>query len=268
MSDLATRVKLIIFDWDETISESDTMSILARAVEDSAKWQTFVDQYVSDLEQQESIFGDRTSLEEQYKFLGSLSSVELASVKRIEVAKYFQGLTLSAVERAARNVKIRSGFAQFCRRLPIHVSRQILSVNWSQEFIKSGLSIAVDTQDWQITANRLDFDDENVCTGSVSKDKEGGIRTALDKLKHLQIEMHEIHKADGLLVYIGDSNTDLPSLLEADLGIIIGGNSSLQANCEKYGIQVLPLICLNRNVPYEKCPNKLFRAMEWDEVVF
>jgi cation transport ATPase len=41
-----------------------------------------------------------------------------------------------------------------------------------------------------------------------------------------------------ITVYVGDSDTDLPCLLQADVGIIIGNGVSLIETCKRVGIRV------------------------------
>mmetsp|Transcript_27537 Transcript_27537/g.56260 ORF Transcript_27537/g.56260 Transcript_27537/m.56260 type:complete len:587 (+) Transcript_27537:63-1823(+) len=45
----------------------------------------------------------------------------------------------------------------------------------------------------------------------------------------------------SIIVYVGDSSTDLAALLEADIGIIMGKSSSTVLIAERWGIQISPL---------------------------
>lgn len=45
----------------------------------------------------------------------------------------------------------------------------------------------------------------------------------------------------SVIVYVGDSSTDLAALLEADIGIIMGTSSSTSAIAKRWGIQIVPL---------------------------
>lgn len=266
---LKDRIKAVILDWDETITEADTMSILSRATNDPKRWPEFVDAYMNDLERHEETYGQRKTLDDQFSFLGSLGPVEKASVQRIEAAGVFQGVTHTDLEKAAEHVRIRDGFEAFCRRLDNDVCKEILSVNWSTEFIRLALPATTHPETWQITANSLGFDEQGKGTGSVSKDKEGGIRTGMDKLLYLKRRMSELHRIkDDLVVYIGDSNTDLPCLLEADLGIVFGNNESLASTCKKYAINILPFSHLYESNSYTKFDGRLYRITHWDELRF
>lgn len=263
------RIRAVILDWDETITEADTMSILSQATNDPGRWPEFVDAYMADLERHERDYGERRTLDDQFGFLGSLGPIETASVRRIEAAGVFQGVTHENLQKAASSVRIRDGFERFCQRLGPNVCKEILSVNWSTEFIRFGLPQATAPETWKITANALSFDEQGKGTGSVSKDKQNGIRTAMDKLKYFKHRMSQLHEnTDDLVVYIGDSNTDLPCLLEADIGIIFGNNKSLAATCEKYSIGVVSLDHLKRDNSFQKTDRQLYRVSKWDEVVF
>ncbi|CCG80859.1 UPF0655 protein C17G9.12c [Taphrina deformans PYCC 5710] len=264
-----SRVSVVVLDWDETITVADTMSILANATNDPSRWSGFVDAYMADMKAYEDSFGTRETLEDHYRFLGGLSECEYKSVARIELAGVFKGVTHADIQRVASEVKIRSGFKEFCHKLGVAVEREILSVNWSSEFICSALANAVVTDHWTITANRIEFDGAGTGTGGVSKDKEGGIRTGMDKLRILESRLGACHERGGLLMYIGDSNTDLPALLAADIGVIFGDNRSLQQTCDKYGITVRSFseLCAKDYVEKEKESKVLYRARKWEEII-
>jgi phosphoserine phosphatase len=80
------------------------------------------------------------------------------------------------------------------------------------------------------------MDSQGVGTGKITKGDDGGIRTGPDKLR----EMKQLlgNAMERITVYVGDSNTDLPCLLYADIGIIIGDGKSLIETCNRVGIAV------------------------------
>lgn len=270
-SAMRDQIAAVVVDWDETITEEDTMAILSHATKDPARWPEFVDAYMADLEEQERAFGERETLAAHFEFLGSLGPVEMKSVRRIEQSGVFRGITHGAIRDAADRVVLRDGFETFCENLASGIMREILSVNWSDEFIRHALDGKVEVSLWTITANHIYFGEDGSATGKVSKDQEGGLRTGLDKLGHLErrkASVRETQGGDKLLVYIGDSNTDLPCLLEADIGIVFGNNTSLQKNLDKYGIEVRPWTKVDRTVPYVKTDRTLFRVTAWTQVFF
>lgn len=107
-------------------------------------------------------------------------------------------------------------------------------------------------------------------TGMLTKSDSEGIRTGPDKLREMKkvIEKYRISE-DVITVYIGDSNTDLPCLLYADIGIIIGEGKSIVETCRRVGIQVEKgnQIDLNgvRKTKDEK-ERKLYHVEGWHEI--
>ena len=67
------------------------------------------------------------------------------------------------------------------------------------------------------------------------------MQNALDK-RAIVKELASATKAAGITVYVGDSVTDLGALLEADIGIVMGSNSTLQRVAAAAGITVRPLV--------------------------
>jgi hypothetical protein len=60
----------------------------------------------------------------------------------------------------------------------------------------------------------------------------------------LRRNIHQSSDSASVIVYVGDSLTDLAALLEADIGIIMGGQnstSSLTTIADRWGIQIVPL---------------------------
>jgi hypothetical protein len=79
------------------------------------------------------------------------------------------------------------------------------------------------------------MDSSGLGTGKLTKSYEEGIRTGADKLREMKLVLGD---SQSITVYIGDSNTDLPCLLHADIGIIIGSGKSLIETCHRVGIVV------------------------------
>ncbi len=78
----------------------------------------------------------------------------------------------------------------------------------------------------------------------------------------------------SMIVYVGDSSTDLAALLEADIGIIMGSSSSTVLIAEKWGIQISPLQKRDKSnfqnmiVGGEKNKDKklLWQVESWQEI--
>ena len=88
-----------------------------------------------------------------------------------------------------------------------------------------------------IYANEVEMDDEHVATGRIvaSPGVDGdGMRIGEDKAAQLR-KLKTSTQAQRT-VYIGDSNTDLPCLLEAEYGLVIGGKKSTKETIERVGL--------------------------------
>jgi len=83
------------------------------------------------------------------------------------------------------------------------------------------------------------MDAEGKGTGVISKAFNTGICSGTDKLREMKIVLDKhAGSDDAVTVYIGDSNADLPCLLHADIGIIIGNGKSIIETCTRVGIKV------------------------------
>ncbi|EST07857.1 Ysc84 actin-binding domain protein [Kalmanozyma brasiliensis GHG001] len=227
----------LFFDWDETITSHDTLSLIAPPEGEQAHgtaFSSYTTAYLCDLETFESTFGTRETWDRQLEFLGRIDEVERASVARVESGGLFIGMSKRSLLDRAEQVEFRHGWDAFYTWLQEQVetesvSADIISVGWSAEFIRHAIERAaakgvID----RVYANQVEMVDE-VATGKLTKstplslDGElGGVRTGLDKLKIMQSVMN-----DGeVKVYVGDSATDLPCLVNADFGLIMKPNES------------------------------------------
>lgn len=126
----------------------------------------------------------------------------------------------------------------------------ILSVSWSTAFLRASLH---PLPLHFIHANDPVLDPATGAgTGALNKGAaEGGIRTGLDKLRLMRQEMGRAEgqrqqqqrgsgsgsgSGERYSVYAGDSNTDLPCLLEASLGLVLGEAASLLSTLERLGL--------------------------------
>src|SRR5437762_13093294 len=83
------------------------------------------------------------------------------------------------------------------------------------------------------------MDSEGKGTGIISKGDSNGICTGYDKLREMKKVIKQHATSDSFItVYIGDSNTDLPCLLHADIGVVIGNGTNLIETCNRVGINV------------------------------
>ena len=252
----------VFLDFDGTLTTADTTGKLVRLgyrqnrqhSTDFREWDEIVAAYVEDLEHHAVTYEpqakQRRSIEEECAFLASLNEIEQRSVRRVETAGIFKGLTVEEVDKYALEevqsggVLLRDGWDGLLAL--VHRdggSIGLISANWSAVWIRQCLYHAskVDARDilkdLRIYANEV-----------VDLDKPGGayggimINTSRDKGRVLRERRQEI--GDGVILYVGDSPTDLEALTTADIGIIIrddsikSGNKELADICERLQIPV------------------------------
>jgi phosphoserine phosphatase len=268
---LLPRISHLILDFDETLTRKDTLALLAAAayrlrpahLPPLPPWRVFVDAYVRDYNQHAATYPRkkeaRKSIQEEFEFLDSLLPVERASIHRIEAAGLFTGLRLDDIEAAAaKDVELRPGVADLCKAaLRGGVKVQVLSVNWSQAWIRGALKEEV-KEGLPVFANELETDKEGVTTGRILRvmGNDEGVWTALHKERWVS------ENTAGGRVYVGDSTTDLRCLLAADVGVVVG--DKLDAVCERIGVRLvkgLQEVDGNRGGP-----KTLYKVQELEEV--
>ncbi|CAJ1934633.1 unnamed protein product [Cylindrotheca closterium] len=114
----------------------------------------------------------------------------------------------------------------------------VLSVNWCPSLIAASLRPEIEQYSMPIIwSNRVDSK-----TGRVELSIPGALAKQ-EKIASLRSESLSSSSSSprGLIVYVGDSSTDLLAILEADVGILFGGSSSAIALAQQYGVTVKPL---------------------------
>lgn len=289
------RRLLFLVDFDETLTQTgkDTISRLAAAAYSAQRsqqlppWSHFVDSYVRDHDQHTRARPPETrgTIAAEQEFLRSLRAVERASILRVEESGVFKGLDLPLFLRAAVGDRQRLG--ELMREGWWEATRKVLargdggaggkvavvSVNWSRAWIRECLEGSAqpgedEVRRIEVYANELVVgDDGRTTTGFMDRwfgQEDGGIWTGWDKLrvmKDMIVRENEKSAAGtaALVVYVGDSTTDLLCLLEADVGIIFG--TKLDAVCERLGIGIK-----NGLVTGMASGKELIRIEGWKEV--
>ncbi len=220
----------IFIDWDETITASDTLSLIAPPEgeqEHGPAFSHYTEAYLSDLKAYETSFGERSTWDRQLEFLDEMDSVEVESVTRVQDGGLFKGMTRASLLDRAESVEFRTGWEDFYAWLGEHrgVVAEIISVGWSAAFIRHAIESHSSTSRVirEIWANEVEMD-HGVATGSLSKAAATHIRTAHDKMRVMN------GRATATTVFIGDSTTDLPSMLSAHYGIIMKSETDFEAS--------------------------------------
>jgi phosphoserine phosphatase len=124
----------------------------------------------------------------------------------------------------------------------------VLSLNWCPPLIRALLPI-IGSNGATIWSNQID-----VATGRISSDVSDAaakvrvirslINGGLTRAELPDGNSHgagELESLRGCVVYVGDSATDLPAMLEADVGILIGESESTRELARRYGLRLEPL---------------------------
>ena len=123
----------------------------------------------------------------------------------------------------------------------------VLSINWSRTLIEASLVqpvlrkrralLDIDSCDTEIAIWSNDVDED----GCVTLNYEGSVAKK-EQIMRLRSKMRE-ESIDGepVIVYVGDSSTDLLALIEADVGIIVGDKTSAISIARRWGYHVKPL---------------------------
>jgi hypothetical protein len=143
----SNRPNLWIFvDWDETITDHDTLNLIAPPDLDDPNgpppFSFFSQYYMKLIAEHEEEFGPRDTLERQLEYLDSMTSVENASVSKVEEHGLFKGVTNEDLYERGKQVHFRKGWEEFTkqvRKSPNARLLAILSVNWSTVFIEGAL---------------------------------------------------------------------------------------------------------------------------------
>ncbi|KAF2725621.1 hypothetical protein K431DRAFT_280981 [Polychaeton citri CBS 116435] len=229
---------------------------------------------------------ERRTITAEREWLESLKAVESASVRRVEAAGFFSGCTLNDVDAAAEEavetgtVVLRDGwdglYTSYLEPGPTddRVGGKtfcIVTVNWSVAFIRRAifhhlrrLSLprsgnADDLErligSLEIKGNELEglSDDANGgSSGMLSGPQSLDIRTSADKEQALAAFTQRLKNfadpsSQPIVVYVGDSCTDLGCLMAADVGICIrddpptGTQTEVHRTLDRLGVQTLSI---------------------------
>ena len=113
------------------------------------------------------------------------------------------------------------------------------------------------------------MDAEGKGTGKMTEEGKMGICIGHDKLREMKTMLEKKPASESIVtVYVGDSNTDLPCLLHADIGIIIGEGKSVIETCNRVGIKVNRELSMQAIKPREgKAEPILYHYDDWTAIV-
>ncbi|KAK4189006.1 hypothetical protein QBC35DRAFT_381264 [Podospora australis] len=223
-------------------------------------WGEIVEGYVADHEAHVSSYKpvaeDRVTLAQELEYLESLGGVEGRSIARVNEKGVFRNLTEEEFRefgaRRDNGVVVRPGFGKLIQRLGLEQERKqhgkgkggrkrwdwgVVSINWSRDFIEGviGRSLLDQSRDntppARIMANGVLFPSGEVVGPQELENHNGERRRALmtagDKRKAMKAFWADEERDDRIesrppvMVYFGDSTTDLSCLVEADVGVVM-----------------------------------------------
>ncbi|KAH7171212.1 HAD-like domain-containing protein [Dactylonectria macrodidyma] len=238
----------LIFDFDGTITQKDTIGVLADAAIEyqkqnsgqdlQAEWDQVVRLYMDDFQRYSNNHPtpaeDRTCADEELRFLSGMKDVEEASLGRVADSRVFAGLDAETL-RAAGAEAVRSGRVQirdgFGDLLGLAADRGwdacVVSVNWSRAFIEGALL----PRRIRVVANEPHAD------GSIlGPDFLGGRMTnGREKRAALEHLAADRSQSGERVIYFGDSTTDMECLLQGGIVISDDGASSLMRTLQRVG---------------------------------
>ncbi|KAI9657944.1 MAG: hypothetical protein M1821_002601 [Bathelium mastoideum] len=259
-----TTVHLIL-DWDGTLTKQDTLHIVAQIGyshnrdQNLTPWDEIVQAYLSDYDHHEAVYKpvrkERKRIAEESEWLASLIDVERESIKRVQAAGVFAGVTKQDVSSASksaiidRRIELRNGWRELLSiafdkgdQASMSSPVSVISVNWSRTFIRTCLETALQ----KTSGSEVDIDTIPICANEIYPDVEdkSTIYTSADKLAAFQ----KLRGAGSRpTLYVGDTSTDFDCLVAADVGICVrneimsGGQKELKDTLERVGFELARL---------------------------
>ncbi|KAJ2096790.1 hypothetical protein GGI09_004178 [Coemansia sp. S100] len=249
------RSAILAVDFDETLTTHCTLvSVVAVARQKHhdrrLDFQWFTDEYMKDLDVYEakwkSAVSDKAlstawSHKSLIAYLEGLWPIEETSLERLSTHKVLAGVSRKEFRIAGTSTELRPGAAAFINKVLSNPRWCVcvISTNWSEDFIRGALEAAgvnVASSAFSIHCNNPVFSpDTGLSTGKIeprvvwAKDK-------VDLLIRAKLSVKQERGNVPLLVYVGDSLTDLPALLLADIGLLFGNDQSVTEWCRRLNI--------------------------------
>ncbi|MDE0300264.1 MAG: haloacid dehalogenase-like hydrolase [Candidatus Poribacteria bacterium] len=261
------RVDKLISDFDETISQKDTIqTIVGIAMQNRTanepptveEWKQMAGWYTSRYSRRcnkwLSVPRDR-SQETFTDFLSDIESLDVDSIGRVMKKNFLAGLRQDQLRKAGSQVQTREGVKECLSEMrSAGVVVEILSANWSQTFVKEAVLGFCDS----VVANRLLFDKRGYSTGELKL----RVVSAHDKLRHFKFRRSKT----GLTGFVGDSISDLRAILEADVGILVGDNEICLKTIDHYKI---PIKRVSQGVNFQEARSmnkQILHADSWETI--
>ena len=237
--------RIIISDFDSTITRKDTIHVLTKLPylikpNFTPKWNHFNDLYLRNLDKLHpkiltyrqlpllppkfrgfnSVANYKDILSKEFEYQNLLRDLEMSSTDEITRYRLFEGISFRDVERYVESLKVsnheivRPDFFDFMRLSNVPAKNfYILSVNWSSEFIRCVVEMEGPgchlIEVGNILCNDLTSDKNGVYTGEFSNT----LLTGADKVEVMETNILRNLEKDADPWYIGDSEADILCIL-------------------------------------------------------
>ncbi|KAJ1937326.1 hypothetical protein EC988_007924, partial [Linderina pennispora] len=243
----APPLRILAVDFDKTLTTADTTADVVNTVQllhpEHRPFQWFTDEYMKDYESFDAHWSpilasrqghyDRRLLDD---YSEGLRPVEEASLQRITEHKILSGATHQDFRNGGALVKFRQGAAALLNRAVGEMPVYVVSVNWSKDFIYGALQAnGVMAENITVYSNDSEFDIKGVSTG-VLKPEMVVAGDKVNVMARIKRDFAGARHEQVRVAYAGDSLTDLPAMMDADLGIFVGNSSSVTSWCKNMGI--------------------------------
>ena len=265
------RVDKFISDFDETISQEDTIQLLVSAAMQNRsmdemptikEWKQTVEWYRARYSHRCNKWLNDSRERCQgnlLNFLSEIESLEMHSIGKVMRKRFLAGLKRDQLREAGSQVPKREG-AEAClsEMRSAGVAVEILSANWSETFVEEAMNGYCDA----VVANRLLFDEQGYSTGEIQL----RVVSARHKWRHFKSRRSKT----GLTGYVGDSISDLRAIVEADVGILIGENQTCLRTIDRFQIPIRRVTRASHQAANcsETCTpiKQIFHADSWETV--
>lgn len=286
---------LLVSDWDETITCRDTLRLIAphnsEIQNNTLPFQHYEDEYYKDQVAFKAQYGPVDSEAKLLDFVAKVAEAEQNTLNKVIEGGLFKNTKQADRRSRAHHVEFREGWSQVADFVRQHVQQDhmrmhVISVNWSRRFICDALVVrdgkepcsclqsdlrAICVAD--IHANEIEQHmGQDTCTGRIvgPLPDEKPMLTGMDK-RFILDAIKAKYSPAPLTLYVGDGLHDLPCLLDADVGILMGDSPSLLDKLAKVGFSSNVRSLSEWQEAFRdsrpQCPSGLVHVQSWHEVL-
>lgn len=125
-----------------------------------------------------------------------------------------------------------------------------------------------------VSCNELAYDEHGVSTGYISVNFTAAFGKRKRFLDLASSARGHLMASRYLTIYVGDSVTDLLAMLDADIGILVGNDTSFERVASTFGVSIRPLVSVyeafregSDNVDELPRPlGRIYRVAHWSEI--